>query len=148
MHALAGGATGALALTAIHESARHLIADPPRMDVVGMRAVAAGFRYAGRTPPHPTRLFAITMAGDLLSNATYYTAIAAGRDPAVWTRAVVLGLAAGIGAVVLPEPLGLGTPPHAERRRTRVLTVTWYLAGALAAAAAARTLARRAASRA
>ena len=138
MHALMSGAAGAVTLTAIHETARRLIADPPRMDVVGMRAISAGFQFAGRTPPRSARLYAMTMAGDLLSNATFYSAIAAGRRPAVWTRAVMLGLAAGAGAVLLPEPLGLGIPPHSERRRTRALTVAYYLAGALATAATAR----------
>jgi hypothetical protein len=47
---------------------------------------------------------------------------------------------AGVGAVVLPGPLGLGRQPTNRARATQVMTVLWYLAGGLAAAAAARRL--------
>ena len=50
-----------------------------------------------------------------------------------WLRAVVLGTAAGLGAIVLPERLGLGTPPHSHRRTNGLMTVGWYVAGAAAA---------------
>jgi hypothetical protein len=58
----------------------------------------------------------------------------------VWPRAVALGLAAGIGALVLPRRLGLGDPPRSFRPANQVMTVAWYLLGALATAAAAKPL--------
>ncbi|HSK08430.1 MAG TPA: hypothetical protein VK911_02550 [Vicinamibacterales bacterium] len=137
MHALSNGLVGAAALTAVHQAARRYVPDAPRMDVVGMRAFARLFRLAGVDPPGGERLYALTMAGDLLSNGIYYSAVGSSGSKAVWPRAVALGLAAGVGAVVLPEPLGLGKPPHIERPRTRLLTVALYLTGALVAAAAA-----------
>jgi hypothetical protein len=136
MHALASGFIGAAALTAVHQAGRRYIDDAPRMDVVGMRAFDRLFRLAGAEPPQGERLYALTMAGDLVSNGLYYSAIGGGGSGAVWPRAVTLGLAAGLGAVALPEPLGLGKPPHFDRVRTRLLTVAWYLSGALVAAAA------------
>ena len=137
MHALASGLIGAAALTAVHETARRFIPQAPRMDLVGMRALGRMSRFAGLEPPERERLYAFTMVGDLVSNAIYYSAVGSGGSRGVWPRAVALGVAAGVGAVVLPEPLGLGKPPHIERVRTRLLTVAWYLTGALVAAAAA-----------
>jgi hypothetical protein len=137
MHALANGLVGAAVLTAIHQAARRYIPDAPRMDIVGMRAFTQLFRIAGVEPPERQRLYALTMAGDLLSNGIYYSAVGSSGSRGVWPRAVALGLAAGVGAVVLPEPLGLGKPPHIERARTKLLTVALYLTGALVAAAAA-----------
>jgi hypothetical protein len=137
MHALASGFVGAAALTAIHETARQMIDAPPRMDVVGMRGLERLYRFAGAEPPGTDVLYRQTMAGDLMSNGVYYAAIPGGSARAVWTKAVALGLAAGVGAILLPRPLGLGEPPNNERTRTRVLTVAWYLAGALVTAAVA-----------
>lgn len=137
MHALASGLAGATALTTLHEIARQVIHDAPRMDVVGMRGVARLCQLGGFEPPKPHQLYTLTMVGDVLSNGIYYAAVPGDSRTATWMRAVTLGLAAGIGAVLLPEPLGLGKPPHAERTRTRVLTVAWYLTGALVAAAMA-----------
>src|SRR3954447_6028938 len=40
--AVASGAAGALALTAVHQLARRRVRRAPRMDVLGMRAIARG----------------------------------------------------------------------------------------------------------
>ena len=138
MHALSSGLAGALVLTAAHETLRRFLPDAPRMDIVGARALSGAMRSAGHEPPQAERLYAATMAGDVISNAVYYSAISNGGRRGLWGRAAVLGLAAGLGAVYLPRPLGLGDPPHSEHLRNRLLTVALYLAGAFAAAAAAR----------
>jgi len=49
----------------------------------------------------------------------------------------LLGLAGGIGAVVLPRPLGLTPNPTSRTLRTSLLTVALYTAGGLAAAGVA-----------
>ena len=135
--ALASGAIGAGVLTAVHEAGRHFLPDAPRMDVLGMRALASAFEEAGSEPPPAPRLHRLTLAGDLLANSLYYAAVPGRTAAETWWRGVLLGTAAGVGALLLPEPLGLGTPPHSESRRNRVATVCWYLIGGLAAAAAA-----------
>ena len=137
MHPMASGLTGAAALTLAHETLRRFVPDAPRMDVVGARALSTVIQRTGCAAPDGRQMYAATMAGDLLSNGIYYSAIAAGGRDGIWMRAAVLGLAAGLGAVYLPEPLGLGDPPHSESRRNRVLTVALYVGGALVAAAAA-----------
>ena len=137
--ALAAGAVGAVALTTVHQFARLFTDEAPRMDVVGGRAIERGVSAAGGEPPHGERLLNWTLAGDLLANTTYYALVAYGREPHVWRRATALGLAAGAGALVLPRPMGLGDPPHSGSRANQVMTVAWYLIGALAAAAASRS---------
>jgi hypothetical protein len=97
-------------------------------------------RIAGRRPPKGRALYRWTMAGDLLSNALYYSLVGAGSRGGAWPRGAVLGLAAGVGAAVLPQRLGFGHQPGARTPVTEILTAGWYLAGGLAAAAAYRVL--------
>ncbi len=139
-HAVLGGAAGAAVLTAVHETVRRLNPDAPRMDLLGMRALARGFEAAGAEPPPPGELHTLALVGDLVSNAAYYTLV--GSKPSAWARAGALGLAAGIGAVALPPKLGLGAAPSRRTHATAAMTVAWYTLGAFAAAAVARAAAR------
>jgi hypothetical protein len=135
------GFAGALALTTVHQLARSVSADAPRMDVVGMRALVRGFASAGTPPPDEGTLYNLTLAGDLASNSAYYAlAAVGGGNP--WVRGTALGLAAGAGALLLPRPMGLGDPPKSDRAANQVMTVAWYLIGGLAAAATAACLRR------
>ena len=136
-HALLSGAAGAVALTTVHQAARAITPDAPRMDIVGMRALTRCLRASGHEPQDRDRLYLATLAGDLISNSAYYSLAT------TFTRGTVLGLLAGIGALLLPEPMGLGSPPKSERLPNQVMTVAWYLTGGLVAAAVARQLARR-----
>ena len=137
---LTSGAIGAVVLTTIHEKARRLDPDAPRMDLVAMRALRQMLRAAGaRVPPRP-QVHRLALAGDLIANSLYYSAVSAGSPAQTWLRGVVLGAAAGAGALALPPWLGLGHPPKSDRPRNQVMTVAWYLAGALAAAAAANAM--------
>ena len=145
--ALGSGLAGAATLTAVHETARRRMRNAPRMDVIGMRALGRTMERAGlRRPPQRT-LFRETMVGDIVSNTVWYSLVALGSPERVWRRGLLLGLAAGAGAVVLPPMLGLGRSPGTRTPRTQVLTVAWYVAGGLAAAAAARMASRRGAQR-
>lgn len=134
MKATVRGLVGACPLTLIHETARRFIPDAPRMDVLGMRAIAESLRGAGREPPAGERLHAAALAGDILANSLYYSLAGAGRAEDALLRAAALGAAAGVGAVVLPEPLGLGGEASGRTTATKAMTVGWYLAGGLAAA--------------
>jgi hypothetical protein len=138
--ALAAGACGAVALTAVHQLARRVTNDAPRMDVLGERAIARTVKAAGGTLPLQPTLHRWALAGDLVANSIYYSIVACGRDAHMWTRGVALGLAAGAGALVLPRRLGLGDPPKSAHLPNQLMTVAWYLVGGLAAACAGRTL--------
>jgi len=135
--ALGAGLAGAAALTAFHETARRAIPDiAPRMDVLGRRAIARGMELVGATPPSKDRLQWLALAGDLLMNSLFYALVGAGspEPKRALLRGAALGSAAGVGAVVLPPLLGLGSDPSRRTPQTKAMTVAWYLAGGLAAA--------------
>jgi hypothetical protein len=133
---LTSGAIGAAGLTVLHELARRRVTNAPRMDLMGMRALRRMAPQLREPYISSERLHTVALAGDLLCNSLYYAAIP-GRTPAsTWTRAAFLGLAAGFGALLLPEPMGLGPPPHSDRPSNQAMTVIWYVAGPIATAAA------------
>lgn len=140
LKAVISGFAGACALTLINESARQVITDAPRLDVLGKRAIALPLMKAGQVPPQNDELYWISMAGDIAANTFYYGLIGLGNKENALQKGALLGLAAGIGAIVLPKPLGLGTEPSARNRRTGMMTLTWYLAGGLVAGAAFQAL--------
>ena len=138
--ALASGLIGAGVLTLVHEVARRNIDAAPRMDILGMRAIAQGAEMAGETPPSRDTLFDMAMVGDIVFNALYYSLVAWGGPAGATRRGALLGLAAGIGGVVLPGRLGLGDRPSARTKATQAMTIAWYTIGGLAAAAAFQRL--------
>jgi hypothetical protein len=141
VHALGSGLAGACALTLIHQTARKLTDRAPRADILGIRAIAKTVRKVnGRQSPPDDRLYPIALAGDLL----YYSLVGSRGDASTWLRGAALGLGAGLGALALPGPMGLGSRPTNRTGATRVMTVAWYLLGGLAAAGASALLARRA----
>lgn len=142
LQAVGSGTAGALALTVLHESARRMHRDAPRMDVLGKRVIVKGLRRMGRRPPKPRPLHRITLLGDIAANSLYYSLVGAGRGPGVWIRGSLLGLLAGIGGVFLPGKLKLGRRPSARTTRTKWMTVIWYLTGGMAAAAVSSLLSR------
>ncbi|GAA4352475.1 hypothetical protein GCM10023185_12200 [Hymenobacter saemangeumensis] len=134
---LTAGLAGAVALTALHETARRLRpADAPRMDVLGMRALRKILARAEAPQPDDDTLFGLTMAGDIVSNGLYYSLVGSGRNAVA--RGVALGLAAGVGGVLLPGPLGLGEAPSNRTPQTQLMTVAWYTVGGLVAGIVAR----------
>jgi hypothetical protein len=135
IEALAGGAAGAAVLTLVHQTARRVVPDAPRMDVLGRRALAAGVRAAGAEPPSGAQLQAAALAGDLVANTAYYSLVGVGGAGGALARGGLLGLAAGLGAVFLPGPLGLGTRPSRRTPQTAAMTVAWYTLGGLVAGA-------------
>jgi hypothetical protein len=138
--ALVSGAAGACAVTGINETARQAVDEAPRLDELGMRAVAQGLQAVGVAPPAGPALRATALAGDLAANTLYYSVIGLGGRENAWLAGAALGLIAGLGAVYLPGPLGLGRGPSAGTPARRVMTVAWYTAGGLAAAAVFRAL--------
>lgn len=136
----AGGLAGATAVTLIHESIKAVIPQAPRMDRLGMQAIEKGLRKANKPVPNQQALFTIAMAGDLISNALYYSAAGIGSEKNIWVRSGLLGLAAGIGALVLPGPLGLNKQYSNRTVTTQILTVGLYVAGSMATAAVIKML--------
>jgi hypothetical protein len=133
--AMLSGVAGAVTLTSVHEVARRITDTAPRMDVLGMRAIAraTGSNPGGDGDARPG-LHNAALAGDLVANSAYYSLAT------TWTRGTVLGLLAGVGALALPRRMGLGDPPKSDMVSNQVMTVAWYLMGGLAAAATATCL--------
>jgi hypothetical protein len=140
LRALGPGFAGAASLTLVHQGARRVLRHPPRMDVLGMRALKKGARWLGLRPAHGRRLYRQSLVGDLVSNSLFYALVAVGRPRRPYLRGAVLGALAGLGAVMLPPWLGLGKGPSRARPSTSLLTVAWYTLGGLAAARATRSL--------
>ncbi|MET0625200.1 MAG: hypothetical protein ABW250_19845 [Pyrinomonadaceae bacterium] len=138
LKALGSGLVGACALTLVHETARRYLDDAPRMDVVGMRAITKTLRAVDVEPPVP--LHEAALVGDIAANSLYYGLVGLGEPEDGVRNGALLGLAAGVAAVYLPEPLGLGRQPAKNSTETNLLTVAWYLLGGLAAGAAYQAL--------
>ena len=107
---LAAGLTGAVALTLLHEIVRHLRpADAPRMDVLGMRGLRKLLNKADAPQPDDAAAYALTMAGDVLSNGLYYSLVGSGRH--TMRRGLLLGLAARSGWAKRPATARPKTRP-------------------------------------
>jgi len=136
---LAAGAFGALVLTAVHQLGRAALDDPPRMDVVGRRAIRRGARSAGfHLRKRDAERWALL--GDLAANTLYYAVATRGAPDRAPLRGTALGVLAGLGGVFLPGPMGLGRKPSRASGSTSALTVAWYALGGLAAGLAARRM--------
>jgi hypothetical protein len=134
MRALAAGFAGACALTILHEILRQRVPRAPRLDILGMRALAKGARMADReTPEH---LHNTALAGDLIANTAYYSLVAAGGAEKALLTGSLLGAGAGLGAILLPKPLGLGAGPSNRTAATQAMAVSLYVAGGVLAGAA------------
>jgi hypothetical protein len=130
-----GGLAGACALTLINQIAARVDKQAPRLDLLGMNAVAKFFKNPKAAPVLFRKLLPMSVAGDLLSNTLYY-AMASGRTKDnTLLRGLLLGLGAGLGAVVLPKPLGLDASTTNLTRKTQAMTMAWYILGGLVAAA-------------
>jgi hypothetical protein len=135
-----GGLAGACALTLLNESVKKLDKDAPRMDLLGMNAVARIMKGNNILTQTAGKLFPVALAGDLVSNSLYYSMADTTSKKNTLIRGALLGLGAGLGAVVLPKTLGLNDDATTRTMKTKVLTVTWYLIGGLVAATALNLL--------
>ncbi|MGA0555078.1 hypothetical protein ACO2Q8_00380 [Larkinella sp. VNQ87] len=141
--ALGSGLLGATVLTVVHETARHLIAEAPRADILGMRAIRKVMDKTDARQPDDDTLHTWALGGDLVANTVYYSLIGLASPRYALLTGTALGLAAGAGAVALPGPMGLGTAPSQRTTATAAMTVGWYLLGGLATAGVYTLLKRR-----
>ncbi len=140
---LLAGLGGAVALNIIHESLKGKSKDTPRVDLLGEEALEKTVEYFGGEIHHGDTLYNATLAGDVLSNALYYSVIGNGSPEHLWLRALSYGVAAGVGAITLPEPMGLNPEPVTKTKTSQALTVGYYVAGALVTAGILKAFAKR-----
>ena len=133
-NAAVSGLAGAATVTALNEGLRWAAPGrAPRMEILGMRAAKAGFEAAGVEVPPRRQLMPMTFAAEAVSNSAYYSLVGLAKPENAIVTGALLGLAAGIGAVVLPGPMGLGKEPSARSTETKLMAVAWYLAGGIVA---------------
>lgn len=136
LKALASGLFGAVVLNLIHESVRQFSDPAPRVDLLGQQAIAETYKYFGAEPPAKNELYAMALAGDVTSNAAYYSLVAAGGAKNAVLTGLILGAAAGVGAVYLPAKVGLRSRYAAKTPQRAAMTVAYYTLGGIAAGAA------------
>lgn len=132
---LLAGLGGAIALNILHEGLKKTDSGMPRIDLLGEEALQKVLRYFGTGISGKDNLYAATLGGDIISNTLYYSTIGTGGTNGIWPKALTIGITAGIGALALPEPMGLDPEPVTKTTKSKVLTVAYYTAGALVTAA-------------
>ena len=136
------GLTGSIVLTGLHQLLKANVKQAPRMDKLGEQALQKVISVAGGEVKSEESLYNITMAGDLTGNALYYSMV--GTLPVNSMAAgASLGLAAGLGAVLLPEELGLNKRYSNATTKTQLLTIAIYLAGGIVAGLVHKKLTNR-----
>jgi len=139
-HALLGGLAGACAITILHQVIKNKDEEEaPRMDLLGMESITKLLNKVGVEVPNDDKLYYITMAGDVVSNTLYYSLAGVGEKK-TWFKGPLLGLAAGLGAVFLPKPLGLNEKHSNKTKETQLLSVLYYFAGGVISSAVVKLL--------
>ena len=132
-----GGLAGAAAVTAVNESVRQFVPQAPHLQLLGIQAVRKMFIKSEEPVPDQDTQYGIAMSGELMANASYYSL--AGTST---TRGVLLGLAAGLGGIFLPEKMGLSEAPTSRSLTTEIMTVGYYVLGGIVAAKTAKSLSK------
>lgn len=135
--ALAGGLAGTITVASLHEAMRRISTDAPRMDQLDMDLLRKGLQSMHKKVPDDLDLQRWAVGGELFCDTAYFSLAAAGGKKKAWLCGALLGLAAGVSAVVLPKPLGLPPEPSSKTIGTKIMTIGLYLIGGLAAAAIA-----------
>ena len=127
LRSLVGGLIGSLTLTMLHQALKNNYSDAPRMDLLGEEAIEKGYHAIGAEVPDEEKLEKMALAGDIIFNALFFSVAATTISSC--SKGTLLGVAAGLGGIYLPEKLGLN-PEHSNRTiQTKVLTVGLYALG-------------------
>lgn len=121
--ALLAGLGGAVALNILHETVRKNFDNVPEVNKLGEEALDKSLEKAD-IHLNEDQLYGATLAGDIVSNALYYSALATNK------AGIISGIVGGIGAVELPKYLGLNDKPVAETTQKKIITVAYYAFGA------------------
>ena len=133
--AVAGGFAGTITVASLHEAFRRVTPNAPRMDILDMELLRKGLTSINKKVPEEAELQRWAVSGEFFCDTAYYSLAAIGAKKGVWLRGALLGLVAGITAVVLPKPLGLSEEWSSKTLETRLMTIGLYFIGGLVAAA-------------
>lgn len=130
---LIAGLAGAIALNVLHETVRKTNSNVPRLNLLGQEALNKTLEKYGTPIADGAELYRNTLIADVVGNAIYYSFIG-GKPAYIWPKALFLGISAGTAALKLPEQVGLDPTPVTLSKQTKVLTMAYYLFGALVTA--------------
>ena len=124
---LIGGLIGSVVLTVLHQALKNNYSNAPRMDLLGEEALEKGFDAIGVDAPEEEKLHTMALVGDIIFNSLFFSIAATTISSC--SKGTLLGIAAGVGGLYLPEKLGLN-PDHSNRTlQTKVMTVALYTLG-------------------
>jgi hypothetical protein len=125
--ALAGGIAGALVIKGIHELVKKLDRDVPHFDHLDLSSTQKNNFFGGEG--EQAKFFSGGLTGDLLNNAIHQSVEGLSNKDAD-LKSGILGIASGLGAVYLPEVLGINQEHkgHSDKKH-QVLSTIYNLAG-------------------
>jgi hypothetical protein len=135
---LTSGLISSIALTLMHQALKNNVSDAPRMDKLGMQAL----KKAGVDAGSKENQYYTAMAGDIAGNAGYYSMVGKYPEYSVLAGAA-LGAMAGIGAITLPEKMGLKKKYSGATTKTKWLTLGLYVSAGLIAGAVHKFMDKR-----
>jgi hypothetical protein len=136
-----GGLAGAATLTVLNETVKKFDKDAPRLDLLGMNAVAKLMK-GPKGVPLAEKVKPVSLAGDMISNALYYGMANAGSKGNTYLKGAFLGLSAGLGAIAMAKPLNAEQSTN-KTSKTQAMTVAYYIIGGLVAAAVINLLSKK-----
>ena len=128
---LSAGFAGAAATNLTHEVLRRIVPSSPRVDLLGMQALANMYRAVDADPPRGRTLYVKTLIGDLALNSAYFALSGLGGRNAL-NVGVAIGTAAGIGAFLIPRRVGLDDMTTARTTTTKLPRLEHLLRSRLA----------------
>ena len=137
IRALFNGFIGACTLTLVHQLAKKLTPDAPRLDNLGRQGLYKLTKATG-VKLSDSQMYKLALVSDIVSNTLYFSQVGNKRGFFTLARGLSLGSAAGVGSVALPEKLGLDKKATNQNDRTKIITVSMYALAGLAAALAAQ----------
>lgn len=137
------GFAGAGALNILHETLSKVDSGAPRIDLVGEEAVEKSTEALNLPVPTGNNLYGVTLAGDIITNASYFAAIGMGGRKFMLFRAIGAGVSAGIAALSVPEAIGLNEKHINSTDKRKLMTIGYYVFGALVTAGVLNMLTRK-----
>lgn len=123
---LIAGFAGAITLNLLHEFMKNNFEEAPEFNEIGEEAIDKSLDKINLKVKDHDKLYNATVAGDILTNGLYFAFTPFKMNS-------IIGALGGLGAIVLPKKLGLDNTPIAGTDKKRMMTVGYYIAGALVA---------------
>ena len=98
--ALAGGLAGTVTVASVHEALRRVTPNAPRMDLLDVELIRKGLKSMNKKIPTENELQRWAVGGELFCDTAYYGLAGMGDKKNALLRGVLLGLTAGVTAVV------------------------------------------------